>query len=83
MQNSPSPSNLATPNYLGSRDLSESLADKIVEYYRTNPIYPKSFVDKIRVNVYRNPNTGDFCLRSNLNELFVNIVDLEERHGLA
>ena len=82
MNRFPSASNLATPNYLGSRELSEGLADKIVEYYRTNPAYPKSFVDKIRVNVYRNPSTGDFCIRSNLNELFANIVDLEERHGL-
>lgn len=54
-----------------------------MEYYSSNPIYPKAFVDKIWVNVYRNPSTGDFCIRSNLNELFVNIVDIEERHGLS
>lgn len=83
MRHSPSPSNLATPNYLGSRDLSEGLANKIVAYYRSNPAYPKAVVDRIRVDVYRNPLTNDFYIRSNLSELFVNVVDLEERLGLA
>ncbi len=69
------------PNYLKSRELSSNLCEKIVEFYRNNPAYPEGFYKKIQTYIYRNPTTGDFYVRSNLGELFANIVDLEEKYG--
>lgn len=75
------PVNLIPPNYLRSRDLSVTLCEKIIDFYKGNPAYPEDFWKKIKTHIYRNPGTGDFYIRSNLNELFMNVVDLEEKYS--
>ena len=73
--------NYSPPNYMRSRDLSMVLCEMLVDFYKDNPAYPSDFWTKIKTQVYRNPSTGDFYVRSNLNELFMNVVDLEEKYS--
>lgn len=70
-----------TKNYLKSRELSQELADNIVNHYRDNPAYPKDFWKKIQVVIVKNTHTGDFYVRSNLTKLFANVADLEDRYS--
>lgn len=72
--------NLNPPNYLKSYALSRELCDTIMEHYVGNPAYPKDFWKKIDLRVEKNLATGDFYVRSNLDELFANIVDLERKY---
>lgn len=68
-------------NYLKSYADSRKLAEKIIEFYVDNPAYPKGFHERIETWVERNPVTEDYYVRSNLDRLFANIVDLERAYA--
>jgi hypothetical protein len=64
-------------NYLKSYSDSRAMAEAIKDFYKDNPAYPKGFYDRIETWVERNPLTEDYYVRSNLGELFANVVDIE------
>jgi hypothetical protein len=70
-------------NYLKDYERSRELAAKIVDYYKGHPAYPKNFYKQIETEVYRIPGTKLFGIRSNLSELFANIVDLERKYNVG
>jgi hypothetical protein len=59
---------------------SRTLVNNIRAYYENHPQFSKSFCDRLDVWVEKNTVTGDHYVRSNLDELMANIVDLEDRY---
>ena len=70
-------------NYLKDYAASRELADSIIAYYRGNPAYPHDFHKRIEVRVQRDPNTDDYYIRSNLDQLFESIITLERKVNAA
>jgi hypothetical protein len=67
----------SSKNYSRSMEASKKLCRMILEYYNDHPSYPKDFARRIKTQLFTDTN-GNVCIRSNLDELLANIVDVEQ-----
>jgi hypothetical protein len=68
------------PNYTRSRVHSRKLVQTIRDYYENSPLYSKLFKERLDVWVEKDTVTGEFYVRSNLDLLLSNVLDIEEAY---